>query len=97
MCQSLNLKDTGKKEYKSLRDEYRDIVEKYSDAQGIIHQVSRVLSDTVSLAGCTPAHVGENRAWSSIVESTELDRIAFCKALKGKQLFSALYGTILWS
>jgi hypothetical protein len=81
------------KEYKSLRDEYRDIVEKYPDAQGIIRQVSRVLSDIVSLAGCTPAYVGESRAWSSIVESTELDRIAFCKALKGKQLFNALYGT----
>jgi hypothetical protein len=55
------------KEYNSLRDEYRDIVEKYPDAQGIIHQVSRVLSDIVSRAGCTPAHVGESRAWSSIV------------------------------
>jgi hypothetical protein len=81
------------KQYKSLRVEYRDIVEKYPDAQGIIHQVSRVLCDIVALAGCTPAHVGESRAWSSIVESTELDRIAFCKALKGKQLFNALYGT----
>jgi hypothetical protein len=58
-----------------------------------MHKVSRVLSDIVSLSGCIPTHVGESRAWSSIVESRELDRIAFCKALKGKQLFNALYGT----
>jgi hypothetical protein len=52
-----------------------------------------VLRDIVYLAGCISAHVGESRACASKVESTELDRIAFCKVLNGKQLFNALYGT----
>jgi hypothetical protein len=52
----------------------------------------KVLGDIVALAGCTPASIGESKAWSDIVKATKGDRTEFCRVLSGKQLFSALYG-----
>jgi hypothetical protein len=63
------------------------------DAEGSVKQVAKVLGDIVSLAGCTPANVGESKAWAGVVERAIQDRITFCKHLKGKQLFNAVYGT----
>jgi hypothetical protein len=45
------------------------------------------------LASFTPASVGESEKWAAIVSSAEDNRENFCKALRGKPLFSALYGT----
>jgi hypothetical protein len=80
-------------ELNSLREEYKDIVKDNPDEEGSVKQVAKVLGDIVSLAGCTPANVGESKAWAGVVESAIQDRITFCKHLKGKQLFNALYGT----
>jgi hypothetical protein len=44
------------------------------------------------LAKGTPPRVGESSEWTSIVSSAEENRANFCKILKGKPLFSALYG-----
>jgi hypothetical protein len=46
-------------------------------------------SDIENLDGCTWAKVGESSEWTSIVNSVEDKRAHFCKALDGKQLFSA--------
>jgi hypothetical protein len=77
--------------YNSLQSEYSDIVTKYPDAEESIKQVGRVFSDIVSLAGCTPSEVGDSMKWQGIVSATT-DRLSYCKSLKGKQLFRALYG-----
>jgi hypothetical protein len=76
-----------------LHSEYKDIVAKYPDAAPIMEKVHKVLCDIVSIAGCTPANVGRGKEWESIVESAEQDRRQLCDSLKGKLLFSALYGT----
>jgi hypothetical protein len=52
-----------------------------------------VLCSTEDLASCTPASVGESGEWAVIVSSAEDNRESYCKALSGKTLFSALYGT----
>jgi hypothetical protein len=78
--------------YNSLQSEYSDIVTQYPDAEDAIKQVGKVLSDIVSLAGCTPSEVGESMKWQDIVSATTEDRLSYCKPLKGKQLFKALYG-----
>jgi hypothetical protein len=74
------------REYNSLQSEYKDIINKYPDAD-------KVLGDIVSLAGCTPSNIGTCSEWSRIVDSAKESRIGLCKCLKGKSLFSALYGT----
>jgi hypothetical protein len=49
--------------------------------------------DIEDVAGYTPPSVGDSEEWSSIVNEAEANQINFCKALTGKTLFSALYGT----
>jgi hypothetical protein len=49
--------------------------------------------DIEDVAGYTPASVGESQEWSAIVNTADENRQNFCKALIGKTLFSALYGT----
>jgi hypothetical protein len=45
------------------------------------------------IASITPASVGERREWAAIVSSAEENHESYCQALRGKPLFSALYGT----
>jgi hypothetical protein len=77
----------------SLKAEYSEIVGKHPDAAVAIKQVFQVLCDIEDLASFTPASVGESGKWAAIVRSAEDNRESFCKALRGKPLFSALYGT----
>jgi hypothetical protein len=80
-------------EHNSLQSEYKDIVTKYPDADKVLKEVYKSLGITVSLAGCTPANIGTCTEWSSVVDSAKESRIGLRKCLKGKSLFSALYGT----
>jgi hypothetical protein len=54
--------------------------------------VDKVLQNIVCLVGCTPASVGESEDWQRVVNNAQLYRESYCNVLKGKQLFSALYG-----
>jgi hypothetical protein len=47
----------------------------------------------VLCSSCTPASVGESEEWAAIVSSAEDSRESYCRALRGKALFSAQYGT----
>jgi hypothetical protein len=60
-------------QYNSLRSDYKAIVGKYPEAENVMQQVHNVLGDIVSLAGCTPSHVGESDAWKAIVDHAEQD------------------------
>jgi hypothetical protein len=62
------------------------------DAQ--LKQLFKVLGDNEDVAGHTAASVGESEQRSAIVNSAE-NRHNFCKALSGKSLFSALFGTYI--
>jgi chaperonin cofactor prefoldin len=46
------------RKYNSLQSEYKDIISKHPDADKVLREVYKVLGDTVSLAGCTPANIG---------------------------------------
>jgi hypothetical protein len=52
-----------------------------------------VLGDIEDVAGHTPASAGESAEWAAIVNAAEENGANYCKALHGKALFSALYGT----
>jgi hypothetical protein len=80
-----NKRSTLKSEYLSLKGQFRD-----ADTQ--LKMLFEVLGDTEDVARYTPAFVGEGKQWSAIVNSDE-NRQNICKALNGKTLFSALYGT----
>jgi hypothetical protein len=45
------------------------------------------------VAGYAPAVVGESAEWTAVVSDTEEKRANYCKALSGKTLLSAMYGT----
>jgi hypothetical protein len=77
----------------SLKTEYNSLVGTHPDAAASIQQLLKVLCSIEDLASCTPALVGENEEWAAIVSSAEDNRESYCKALYGKALFSALYGT----
>jgi hypothetical protein len=53
----------------------------------------KVLCDIEDVAECAPPSVGESEEWTDIVNTVEENRVNFCKALHGKTLYSALYGT----
>jgi hypothetical protein len=79
-------------EYEALRCESKDIVTKSPEAGDVIQRVLKTLSDIVSLASCTPKKVGHGEEWAQIADAAQEDRANLCKILKGKRLFSALYG-----
>jgi hypothetical protein len=68
-------------------------VSKNPDAAASIKQLFKVLCDLEDLASYTPLSVGQSEEWASLTSSAEENRENFCKALRGKSLFSALYGT----
>jgi hypothetical protein len=76
----------------TLRAEYQALIAKYPNAEAQLKQLFEILCDEV-VAGHTPAKVGESVEWSSIVNTAGDNRASYCKALTGKPLFSALYGT----
>jgi hypothetical protein len=81
-----------KNEYESLRYESKYQIAEAPDAKDVIQCVLKTLSDIVSLASCTPTKVGQGKEWSRIVDTAQEDRTKLCEALRGKRLFSALYG-----
>jgi hypothetical protein len=56
---------------KSLRDEYENVIKEYLDTEGSVTQVNIIINDIISLVGCTPAFVGNSKAWNDIVESAK--------------------------
>jgi hypothetical protein len=57
-----------------------------------MESVRKVIIAIVRLAECTPASVGESPKWILIVQNIAETRRNFHQFLKGKQLYSALYG-----
>jgi hypothetical protein len=73
----------------------KDITNKYPDAAPSMQQLYKVLCDNENLPSSTPILVGESKEWAAIISLTEDNRENYCKFLKGKTLFSALYGTYM--
>jgi hypothetical protein len=53
----------------------------------------KIYCDIEYVASFTPATIGESAEWATIASTAEENRDNYCKALTGKILFSALYGT----
>jgi hypothetical protein len=77
----------------SLKAHYQLLVAKHPDAEVQLKQLFKILCDIEDVAGYTPVSVGESVEWTSIVNTAEDNRTSYCKALNGKTLYSALYGT----
>jgi hypothetical protein len=56
-------------------------------------QVFKVICNIEDMIGYTTASVGESIECTSIINTAEENRVSYCKALTGKTLFNALYGT----
>jgi hypothetical protein len=56
-------------------------------------QLFKVLCDIEDLAGYIPASVSESEEWAAIVRAAEDNRESYYVVLRGKTLYSALYGT----
>jgi hypothetical protein len=78
---------------KMLKVEYQKLVRQYSDAEAQPKQLFKVLCDIEDTAGYNPASMEESHDWASIVNTVEENHAHYCKALSGKMLHSALYGT----
>jgi hypothetical protein len=59
----------------------------YPDAASSVRQLLKVLCDIENLASNKPVSIGESEQWAAIMSSE-----TYCKALRGKPLYSALYG-----
>jgi hypothetical protein len=68
----------------SLKTECKAIVSTHSDAAPSLQQLFKVLCAIEDLA---------SKEWTAIISSAEDNRENYSKALHGKTLFSALYGT----
>jgi hypothetical protein len=77
----------------TLKSEYKQLIGQFPNADAQLKQLFKVVCDIEDVAGYTPASVGESQEWSAIVNTADDNRQNFCKALTGKTLFSALYGT----
>jgi alanyl-tRNA synthetase len=77
----------------TLKSEYPTLVQQYPDAFAQLKQLFKVLGDIEDVAEHTPASVWESAKWAAIVNAAEENGASYCKALDGKTLFSALYGT----
>jgi hypothetical protein len=78
---------------RTLKSEYQRLIGQFPDADTQLKQLFNILCDIEDVAGYIPASVSGSEQWSSIVSTTEENRQNYCKALTGKTLFSALYGT----
>jgi hypothetical protein len=76
-----------------LQSEYQVLIKQYPDADTEYRLLYKTLCDIEDVAGYTPAAVGLSDKWTAIVSTAEDNRASYCKALSGKLLISALYGT----
>jgi hypothetical protein len=80
-------------ESKFIKGEFQRLVGQHLDAEEQLRKLYKILCDIEDVEGYTPASVGENEQWSSIVSTVEENCANFCKTLSGKTLYSVLYGT----
>jgi hypothetical protein len=76
----------------NLRREYKNATVQYPDASGVIDPVHVVPVDIARLAGSTPSSVGDSHPWSEVVLNAAETSRNLHGFLKGKPLYSALYG-----
>ncbi|XP_023725873.1 uncharacterized protein LOC111874531 [Cryptotermes secundus] len=77
----------------SLQAECKENVKQYPAADEHYRRLFKIICDIEDVASFTPATIGESVEWAAIINAAEESREGYCKALKGKILFSALYGT----
>jgi hypothetical protein len=77
----------------SVKSRMKRLLIQFPDADAQLKQLFKVLCEIEGVAGYTPASVCDSEQWSSIVNTAEDNIQIFCKALGGKNLYSALYCT----
>jgi hypothetical protein len=69
------------------------MAKQYPETEQYYRKLFKIYCDIEDVASFTPATIGESAEWTAIVNTAEENRDSYCKALTGKLLFSALYGT----
>jgi hypothetical protein len=77
---------------KTLKSEFQRLSE-HPDAEEQLKQLLKVLYDIEDVAGYTSTSVGESKECTNTVRMVMGNRASYCKALYGKNLYSALYGS----
>jgi hypothetical protein len=77
----------------SLKSEYQTLVQQYPEADAQLKQLLQVLGDIEDVARYITPSVEESAEWSATVNAAEENGASYCKGLRGKPLFSALFGT----
>jgi hypothetical protein len=86
----LGYEEHSHNELQFLRDEAKALL-KHPEAREDIAKAHKILSDIVSLAGCTTKKIGESEAWNRVARHAKADRVNLCRVLEGKSPFGALY------
>ena len=81
-----------KNEYEYLWNESKNLIAESPEAKDVIQRVLKTLSDIVKIASCIPTKGGQSEEWFRIVNTAQKDRTKICEILRGKRLFSALFG-----
>jgi hypothetical protein len=77
----------------TFKAEFQHLAKQHPDAEEQLRQLFKVLSDIEDVAGYSQKSIGESQEWANIVSTIEDNRASYCKALSGKPLYSALYGS----
>jgi hypothetical protein len=77
----------------TVKSECQTLVQQYSESEAQLKQLLQVRGDIEDVARHIPASVRESAEWAAIVNAAEENGASYCRALHGKPLFSALYGT----
>jgi hypothetical protein len=78
---------------RTLKSEFQDLAGKHADVEEQLRQLLKVLCDIEDVSEYAPPSVGETEEWADLVNTVEANRVSYCKALSGRTLYSALYGT----
>jgi hypothetical protein len=76
----------------SFRLEYENTMQQHTDTDAVMEHVCGVLITIARLAGCTPASVSGSPKLTPVVQNMGDTRRIPSQLLKGRQLYSALYG-----
>jgi hypothetical protein len=77
----------------SLENKSQSIMDKCPDGAPAMKLLFKLVCDIEGLSRFTPAPVGQSGEWTATVSSAEESCKEYCKSLRGKAMFGALYGT----
>jgi hypothetical protein len=72
-------------EAQSLREQCKNLIQEYPDAEGSIIHVYNIINDIIAIAACTPASVGNSEAWNDMAENAKKRQGCSTRGFEGKE------------